>query len=435
MRHPARLQAAIDLLEEVEASLASDGPAADMIVKTYFRTRRYAGSKDRAAVGSLVFGPLRRRAEILWWAGDDADARTRMITYLALSGAAIEDEFDGSPHAPAPLSEAEQALVQKVRSARQQEMPDWVAAECPAWLMENFKARFGADFEKEMAALNERAPLDLRVNTLKATVAEVGAQLTRRNIAYEPCAFAPAGFRLAKNTDLTQDPLYIDGQLEIQDEGAQVATVLANAQSGETVVDLCAGAGGKALGLAADMDNNGAIFAFDTVAKRLDEAKRRLVRAGVWIIKPERLAQEGAGRMAALDPVRGHADLVVLDVPCSGTGTWRRNPEARWRLTPEHLARYVAAQRALLDEGAELVKPGGRLLYITCSLLSAEDEDQITAFLAANPDFRLVPYGDIWRQKLRSAQPETRSSLEGALCLTPASHGTDGFFVACLQKI
>ena len=435
MRHPARLQAAIDLLDEVEQSLASDGPAADMIVKNYFRTRRYAGSKDRAAVGSLVFGPLRRRAEILFHAGDDADARSRMIAYLALTGAAIEEAFDGSPHAPAPLFESEQALVEKIRLSQPKDLPDWVAAECPEWLMENFRSRFGDRFAEEMAALNERAPLDLRVNSLKATVAEIEHQLTRRNIAFAPCRYAPSGLRLQQNTDLTQDPLYQTGQIEIQDEGAQVAAILAAAQAGETVVDLCAGAGGKALALAADMENNGVIHAFDTVAKRLDELKRRATRAGAWIIKPERLTQVGAGRRALLDAQRGHADLVVLDVPCSGSGTWRRSPEARWRLTPGHLARYTEAQRSLLDEGAGLLREGGRLLYITCSLLFDENERQIAAFLAAHPGFRLVPYGDIWRRKWTSPPPTTLSSLPEALCLTPGSHGTDGFFVAVLQKI
>jgi 16S rRNA (cytosine967-C5)-methyltransferase len=435
MRHPARLQAAIDLLDEIEQSLASDGAAADMIVKNYFRTRRYAGSKDRAAVMALVFAPLRRRAEILWRAGEDADARTRMITCLALAGEAIEEVFDGSPHAPAPLSGAELALVQTLRAAPEKEPPEWVAAECPLWLMENFRLRFGAHLMTEMAALNERAPLDLRVNLLKATVAAMGAELTRRNIAFTPCSFAPAGLRLLKNADLTQDPLYTEGKIEIQDEGAQVAAALAAAQSGERVVDLCAGAGGKTLALAADMENNGIIHAFDIVAKRLGELERRALRAGVTIIKAEQLPEGGPGRTASLDPLRGNADLVLLDVPCSGSGTWRRNPEARWRLTPDRLSWYVATQRALLDEGAGLVARGGRLLYITCSLLMDENESQITGFLAAHPDFRLIPYGEVWRRKLPGSPPGTLSSLPEALCLSPGSHGTDGFFVAALQKI
>jgi 16S rRNA (cytosine967-C5)-methyltransferase len=435
MRNPARIQAAIELLEAVEQSLAEGGAAADVIVKAYFRTRRYAGSKDRAAVQQLLYAVLRRRAEILWRINGNADSRLEMITYLALTGEDFELAFDGSAHAPAPLDGQEQVFVEALRTSLNEPLPEWAAVDCPQWLLPAFQSRFGAQLASEMDALRERAPLDIRVNPLKADLAGVMAELGGRDVAFKPCALAPLGLRFLNPVDLSKDPLYLAGAIEVQDAGAQAASSLCAAKPGETVIDLCAGAGGKTLALAAGMNNLGVIHAFDTVARRLGELEGRATRAGVDIIQATLLPEEGEGRQSLLEDLQAAADLVLLDVPCSGTGTWRRNPEVRWRLTAERLDQYRAIQQSLLAEGALLVKPGGRLVYITCSLLEAEDEAQISAFLSAHPDFRLRPYADIWRQEVGGTAPTSLSTLPESLCLSPARHGTDGFFVSLMQKI
>lgn len=438
MRQPARIQAAIELLDAIDASLKAGGAAADVIVKAYFRARRFAGSKDRAAITELVFANLRRHAEMLWRAGEGADARTRMIAYLAATDQNIDESFDGSLYAPPPLADDERQLVERIKNTQGDEgddRPDWVSAACPPWMLDRFRDRFGDRLDAEMAALQGRAPLDLRVNLLATNVEDISEELEAQGLAFEPGAFASTSFRILKNIDLSALAIYASGKVEVQDQGAQIASALCGAQPGQQVADLCAGAGGKTLALAADMANQGSILAFDTVAKRLAELNERSHRAGAQIITTELLPTEGARRAATLQNLHNSADLVVLDVPCSGTGTWRRNPESRWRLTAQALQKYCEIQKRLLGEGAMLVRPGGRLAYITCSLLLDEDEDQITAFLEGNPGFRLTPYRDVWGENLNGLAPQTLSVLPECLCLSPGSHATDGFFVALLEKI
>jgi 16S rRNA (cytosine967-C5)-methyltransferase len=380
MTPQARVQAAIDILDEVIAAARDAGAAADVIVQRYFRTRRYAGSKDRRTVRDLVYAAIRR-------AGERPETGRAAMIGLAGDDAALAALFDGSAHGPAPIEAGE------ARAG---------AAEVPAWLRD----RLGG------LGLLARAPLDLRINRLKTgPIAIEGAQ---------PTPHAPDGLRLPEPILVEQLPEYEAGLVEVQDEGSQLVTRACGAEPGMIVVDLCAGAGGKTLGLAAAMANTGRIIACDADQRRLSHLMPRAERAGVTIVETRLL--DGGRETLALEDLAGAADLVVVDAPCSGTGTWRRNPEARWRLTPERLARVVALQARLLDVAAGLVKPGGILVHIVCSLLDEEGAGQAEAFLARHPGWQAEP----------AALPAGAPRGPG-LRLTPASDGTDGFFVARLK--
>lgn len=382
MRPPARAQAAIEILDAVIAAAIDGGAAADTLIQRYFASRRYAGSKDRAAVRELVYRAIRftadcpysGRAALLGLAAADPDL-------LAL--------FDGSAHAPAPL---------------QPDEPRTRPTLAPGWLEPRLRASLGDDFTAEIAALGGRAPLDLRINPARTSVAEVTAALGGTAIAG-----LPLGLRLDDSAArLDQHPLFLAGGFEVQDAGSQMVTLLAGAQPGETVIDLCAGAGGKTLALAAHMGGEGQLIATDTDRSRLQAMTPRLARAGVTMVE-QRLLNPGH-ELAALADLAGKADVVVVDAPCSGTGTWRRNPELRWRLTPERLQRLTDIQARLIGLGAQLAKPGGRLLFIVCSVLEAEGVGH-------------VPLAESLGLK-----------LEQRLRLSPAASGTDGFFAALFTR-
>jgi 16S rRNA (cytosine967-C5)-methyltransferase len=380
MTPQARVQAAIDILDEVIAAARDAGAAADVIVQRYFRTRRYAGSKDRRAVRDLVYAAIRRSGE------RPETGRAAMIG-LAEGDPALAALFDGSVHGPPPIAANE---------------PRAEAAEVPMWL----RGKLGG------LGLLGRAPLDLRINRLKSEpIAIEGA---------EPTPHAPDGLRLSDGTSIEHLPEYEAGLIEVQDEGSQLVTLACGAEPGMKVVDLCAGAGGKTLGLAAAMEDRGVIFACDADRNRLSRLAPRVERAGVSIVETRLL--DGGREIVALGDLLGVADLVVVDAPCSGTGTWRRNPEARWRLTPDRLARVVALQARLLDVASRLVKPGGTLVHIVCSLLDEEGAGQTEDFLARHPSWHAEPV------KLPAGTPRGPG-----LRLTPSEDGTDGFFVARLK--
>jgi 16S rRNA (cytosine967-C5)-methyltransferase len=380
MTPQARVQAAIDILDEVIAGARDAGAAADVIVQRYFRTRRYAGSKDRRAVRDLVYAAIRRT-------GERPETGRAAMVGLAGDDPGLAALFDGSIHAPPPIAADE---------------PRAAASELPAWLTGRL-AGFG---------LLGRAPLDLRINRLKAdTIAIEGAV---------PTPHAPDGLRLLEGVQVEALPDYAAGLVEVQDEGSQLVTLACGAAPGMTVIDLCAGAGGKTLGLAAAMQDRGAIIACDADRARLSRLPPRAERAGVTIVETRLL--DGGREMMALTDLAAAADLVVVDAPCSGTGTWRRNPEARWRLTPDRLARVVALQSRLLDVAARLVKPGGTLVHIVCSLLDEEGTGQAEAFLSRHPGWRAEPIA------------LAAGTAHGpGLRLTPSHDGTDGFFVARLK--
>ncbi len=384
----ARIQAAIELLDAVIASARDGGAAADTLIARYFKTRRYAGSKDRRAVRELVYAAIRR-------SGDRPASGRAAMAGLAADDPAVAAGFDGSAHGPAPIA-ADEPVAKRLAA--------------PRWL---FKALDGYDVD----ALLARAPLDLRVNTLKATREEVLAQLPEATAT----PHSPIGVRMAEAFAVEAHPLWEAGAIDIQDEGSQLIAKACAAKPGMTVVDLCAGAGGKTLALAAAMRNDGRLIACDTNRDRLARIAPRAARAGANGIE-QRLLNPGQ-ELAALADLIGQADVVLVDAPCSGTGTWRRNPEARWRLTPDRVARLVATQAAILDVAAELVKPGGALVYAVCSLLDAEGADQVDRFMGECADWRAEePFG-----------PAGRSRGAGRT-VDPARDGTDGFFVARLRR-
>ena len=327
------------------------------------------------------------------------------------------------------LSAAEAPLVDGLANCtlRHPQMPRAVANDLPEWLEPYLERVFGKSLEREMMALNGPAPIDLRINLLKADRETARRALAAEGVRAEPTPWSPVGLRLAERMPLSGLTAFKDGLFDVQDEGSQVAALLAGARPGMRVVDFCAGAGGKTLALAAGMANRGKLVACDVSARRLERAARRLRRAGVGNVERRTLASE---RDKWVKRHAGGFERVFVDVPCLGTGTWRRNPDAKWRSRPEDLAELVERQQQILRSAARLVRPGGRLVYATCSLLREEDEAQAEIFLADAPDFSLVPAARAWEETIGGNSP----GGEDYLFLTPARHGTDGFFVAVFER-
>jgi 16S rRNA (cytosine967-C5)-methyltransferase len=431
----ARIATAIDIL----AAIAAGERPADDIAAEYFRRRRYIGAKDRAQVAAYVYAVLRHRAVLDWWIaraskGEVApDARRRVIAVLLLIDQWPPDEvaasLDGGRFRPAALSPAEARLARALagRTLTHPEMPRAVACDLPDWLEPYLAALYGRRLEDELAALNAPAPLDLRINELKADRDTARRALAAEHIQAEPTPWSPLGLRLKHRAPLAATQAFKEGLVEVQDEGSQLAALLADARPGMRVVDFCAGAGGKTLALAARMRNRGKLVACDVAAWRLERAGLRLRRAGISNVERRTLSSER-------DPwVKRHArsfDRVLVDAPCLGIGSWRRNPDGKWRARPQDLAELVPRQRDILASAARLVKPGGRLIYVTCSLLREENEAQAEGFLASHPDFSLYPAARAWQETIGGGAP----GGDDCLRLTPARHGTDGFFVAIVER-
>ena len=379
---------------------------ADAVANDFFRARRFIGSGDRRDISERVWRVLRSRRRLGWWLGDHATSRLLVAASLLLEGvryAAVAEAFSGGRFAPAQLSRSEQAMLRRLEghALEHPSMPSAMRLEVPDWLF----SRIG---QAELRALQEPAPLDLRVNLLKATREEAQAALAAEGLEAAPTPFSPWGLRIGGRRQVTTGPAFRAGLIEIQDEGSQLVAALVDARPGMRVADLCAGAGGKTLALAMMMQNRGQLVACDISAARLDGAVRRIRRAGVHNV--ERHLLEPGDKW-----IKRRAksfDRVLVDAPCTGTGTWRRNPDARLRLAEADLAELLPKQVLLLDQAASLVRTGGRLVYATCSLLAEENEDQVTAFLSRHSDFA---QGDV-------------------LVLTPARNGTDGFFAAVLER-
>ena len=412
MTPAARIQAAIDIL----AALDQTQQPVDRYLKDFFRARRYAGSKDRRAIAERVFDILRHRARFAHRMGD-ASARALMIAAVLANGEDLAALFTGG-YGPEALTAAERERL----AATPPPAPAHVMGEYPQWLEASLLRAFGERLAQEMAALQDRAPVDLRVNTLKAARPDVLAALEAEGFAASPAPHSPVGIRIPPgegSAALTKSPLFLSGAFEFQDEAAQIASLLAGAQPGMRVLDLAAGAGGKALAMAAAMNNRGEVLAFDDSARRLAPLAERAARAGASCIT---LAQGRGGPLWG----DGKFDVVFLDAPCTGTGTWRRQPELRWRLTPARLAELTGIQDGLLDEAARHTGPGGRLLYATCSLLPEENEDRMAAFLARWPGFRGLEAAAAWPGKIPGLAQDFRVS--------PGLTGTDGFYCALLQR-
>ncbi|MFH1556022.1 MAG: RsmB/NOP family class I SAM-dependent RNA methyltransferase [Pseudomonadota bacterium] len=427
----ARLSAAIEVLGDIAAKRR---PAGDSL-KEWGLAHRFAGSGDRAAISGLVFDTLRRRASAAHVMGADTPRALVLGTLAVMRGLdldAISRLCDGARFAPAPLSAEETA---RLANPSLEGAAPWVKGDYAQWLDPYLNVVFGEDRVEEGRALASRAPLDLRVNTLKSTADAALAELS--HLSPQPGQWSPLSLRIildaeGKAPPLTSEGAFVKGEVEVQDEGSQIAAILASPLPGSQVLDLCAGAGGKTLEFAALMDNKGQLYAHDSDIRRLKPIHERLARAGVRNVQ----IRAPRGDADVLADLAGQMDLVLVDAPCTGTGTWRRNPDAKWRMRPGALAERTAEQAKILEAATRYVKSGGRLAYVTCSLLDVENGAQIRALLEKHPDFSVVPPVEAVLAlgapglALRTAALETPEGL----LLTPRRTGTDGFFVSVLQR-
>jgi 16S rRNA (cytosine967-C5)-methyltransferase len=429
MTPAARISAAIEVLDDI---IQRRRPASDAL-KDWGLSRRFAGSKDRAAIASLVYDTLRVRASSTHVMGSDAPRALVLGMLARLRGCDLEEIaalFCGEHHAPAPLESDE---VDSLVAPRLAGAPDWVRADVPEWLWPTFAAGFGADAVAEGEALAGRAPIDIRANRLKTTRETLASELA--HAAPETGAWSPDALRFHPGPDgrgpsLQSEAAFFAGGFEIQDEGSQLVTLLAGAAPGQTVIDLCAGAGGKTLALAALMENQGRLFATDLDARRLAPLHERLARSGASIVEIRIPRSRGHEPLA---DVEGQADLVLVDAPCTGSGTWRRNPDAKWRVRPGALAERVKDQAEVLARAARLVKSGGRIAYITCSVLADENDAAIAAFLARQPGFAPVPLPQVLASEQSDFGLLARFATIFGLQLSPRRTGTDGFYLAMLR--
>jgi 16S rRNA (cytosine967-C5)-methyltransferase len=427
----ARISAAIEVLSDIDARRR---PAADAL-KDWGLSHRFAGSGDRAAIAGLVYDALRRKASSAYVMAD-ASPRATMLGMLRLERdldvEAIATMFSGARFAPTPLTEKER---DHLAAASLDNASPHVAGDYPEWLDPSFAAIFGEARTEEGAALAARAPLDLRVNLLKSDRDAAAAELAEYNP--EPTGWSPWGLRIriaagAKSPAIQSEPAFIKGHIEIQDEGSQLAALLSGALPGEQVVDLCAGGGGKTLALAAMMANKGQIYATDTDKRRLAPIHARLERAGARDVQ----VRTPRGAAETLDDLQGKIDLVLIDAPCTGTGSWRRNPDAKWRLRPGALDQRRKDQAVALDRAVPLLKAGGRIAYVTCSVLEEENGAQIRDFLARHGEFSVEKPQAVAQALGERGYLFCKAALptEEGLLMTPRRTGTDGFFVSILRR-
>jgi 16S rRNA (cytosine967-C5)-methyltransferase len=429
MRPGARLRAAIEVLDEV---LGRHRPAAQALAD-WGTSHRFAGSGDRAAIGNLVYDVLRRRLSLAARMGRD-DSRALVLAAapeaLGLTPDAVAAAADGTPYTLEPLTEEEmKGLLREVPA----DAPEHVRGDIPEWLLPSFRRAFDGRAAAEASALARRAPVDVRANRLKADRERVLKALARYAATATP--FSPVGVRIpapaggGRTPNVEAEPGHGKGWYEVQDEGSQIAALLAGAGPRMQVLDLCAGAGGKTLAMAAEMRNTGQIYAYDRAKPQLRPIFERLKRAGVRNVQVL-----PAGDERELLALGARFDVVLADAPCTGSGVWRRRPDAKWRVKPQNLAERQSEQREVLSLGARLVKPGGRLTYVTCSVLPEENGDQADWFTSTHGEFALESYRQRWRELLPGDPPASADGREDTLLLTPNCHGTDGFFVAVFRR-
>lgn len=412
---PAIVTYTEEVLREI---LRFSGPA-DGTLSRYFREHPKLGSRERGAIAEGVYGLLRNKSVYTNFAESGNGPTMRRMTLLGLADAVGADALGG-------LSEEEQEWLARVMQIDRSLLPAPLRANLPQWLFEKLVARDGEEATLQLAAaLNRQAPLDLRVNAIKATRDEVMAALATAPILCEPTPFAPLGIRIVKKPALQNLPLFKNGSIEVQDEGSQLLAQIVGAKRGEMVVDFCAGAGGKTLALGAAMRNSGRLYAFDVSEKRLAKLKPRLARSGLSNVHPVQIAHEHDAKIKRL---AGKIDRVLVDAPCSGLGTLRRNPDVKWRQTPQSVAELNVKQNAILAGAARLIKPGGRLVYATCSILDEENEAIVEQFMATHDEFVLVPMKDVL------AEQKIAIEMQDYLKLAPHLHQTDGFFAAVLER-
>lgn len=427
MKLGGRAQAAIEVLSDMEKRKR---PASEAL-KAWGLDHRFAGSGDRAAIGNIVYDALRNKASTHYLMDSNKPRRLVLGTLLRFWGFTPENlnaQLDGDKFAPDMLTDEEIATFESRSLA---DAPGHVQADMPEWLVSSFQANFDEEWIEEAQAFTKRPPVDLRTNTLKANSTKVAKALSKSGA--EPCVIArqglriPAGEGASRQPNVQADAAFQKGWFEIQDEGSQIVADLVFARPGEQVLDFCAGAGGKTLALAAMMENKGQIHAYDTDKQRLKPIYERLKRAGI------RNAQVHAPDADLSDLVQS-MDRVVVDAPCTGTGTWRRRPDAKWKLTKETLEHRLTDQEEVLCEAAPFVKSGGFLVYITCSVLPEENENQVQTFLDNNADFELLSAGEVWQDIFGYDKPQPWSADMMSITLTPASTKTDGFYFAVMGR-
>ncbi|MER9254866.1 RsmB/NOP family class I SAM-dependent RNA methyltransferase [Mesorhizobium sp. M0598] len=427
MRLGGRLAAAIEVLDDIGRR---HRPVADAL-KDWGLSHRFAGGGDRAAIGNIVYDALRRKRSAGWLLGEDTP---RAIGFGALllewgqTAQSLNEALEGDKFAPPLLTDDE---LKTLGGRRLADAPPAVRADIPDWCMPLFERAFGTAWVEEGAALGTRPPLDLRVNTLKAERGKVLAELAETGA--KPARIAPHGIRIppiegdGRHPNVQAEPAFQKGWFEVQDEGSQIAAELAGAEPGMQVLDFCAGAGGKTLALSAAMDNRGQIFAHDAEKARLapifDRIRRSENRNVQIVTKPAELA-----------PLGKHMDIVLIDAPCTGSGTWRRRPDAKWRLTQRQLDARKGEQETILDAARDFVKPGGLLVYITCSVFDEENGDQVSAFRDRHPDFVPVDHRQLWDSRFAGHEAAMRIGAAGGISLSPLLSGTDGFYFCALRR-
>lgn len=432
MRLGGRISAAIDILTAIEAN----HQPAKTALSDWARSNRFAGSSDRAAIGNLVYDCLRNRSSLAWLMEDDSPRHLALSALVHLWGeeaSSLKDKLTDDKFAPAPITEAELSLLSAITLDKLITAPPAIAANIPTWLEASFHKTFGDGLLEEGRAMARRAPLDLRVNTLKADRQKLIKALKHYTAA--ETALSPHGLRIsptkgpARQPNIEAEAAHGKGWFEVQDEGSQIAALMSGASPGDQVLDYCAGAGGKTLALSAMMGNKGQVHAFDRDKGRLRPIFERLRRAGCRNVQTHE-----PGDRQSLQPLENAMDIVLVDAPCTGAGTWRRHPDAKWRLSEATLASRIKDQQQVLDEASCYVKPGGRLVYITCSLLQEENERQVTAFLNREAEFQPLPHAHFSSMMTRGEPLTSATGDDHTLTLTPGCHGTDGFFIALMQK-
>ena len=427
MRLGGRLAGAIEVLADIESRRR---PVADAL-KDWGLSHRFAGSGDRAAIGNIVYDALRKKLSHAWLMDDDSAAALGHAVMLRQWGESRESlaaELEGDRFAPAPLPDTAWAAFASRNLA---DAPDHVRADIPEWLLASFRRAFGGNWLVEAEALTERPSLDLRANTLKAGREKVLAALERSGAGPSPVARfgirIPAGEGPSRLPNVTAELSFAKGWFEVQDEGSQIVADLVSPQDGEQVLDFCAGGGGKTLAMSAALSNKGQIHAYDVDRQRLHPIIERLRRAGTRNVQVH-------DNDKALARLEGRMDRVLVDAPCTGTGTWRRRPDTKWRLTEKNLEERCQQQAGVLGQASRYVAPGGHLAYVTCSLLPQENEDQISRFLETHPDFAPVNAVSMFDVRFPHAAGRHVTVDGQSLTLTPASTGTDGFFFALLKR-
>ncbi len=412
---PAIIASTEEALREVLRFTA----AADMVLSRYFREHPRQGGRERGVIADAVYALLRKRSLYTHLAESGSGPQMRRIAILSLANVVGVESIAG-------LSEHEVAWLTEVRAIDVHSFYVPLRTNMPDWILKRLVAQFGKDEAFQLVdALNESAPLDLRVNTTKSTREDVQAELTTAGIASEPTPYSPLGLRILKKPALQNMPFFKEGWVEVQDEGSQLLAHIVGAKRGDMVADFCAGAGGKTLALGAWMRNTGRLYAFDVVEKRLAKLKPRLARSGLSNVHPALIAHENDAKIKRLS---GKLDRVLIDAPCSGLGTLRRNPDMKWRQSENDIQQLSEKQASILASAARLVKPGGRVVYATCSLLEEENETIVLNFLSTHDDFFLRPMSEVM------AEQKIPLVMDDYLRLLPNQSHTDGFFAAVLER-